>query len=890
MPRAARAVRHDSGRFLAMPLGGIGTGNLSIGADGGLRQWQLHNIGNHLGTLPDTFFALRASRIEPPLDVVRVLQAPPPPADAPRTPLVNDDEVPGWQRALLEQEQGVKATVMRATYPFAEVQYVDQELPLDVRMEAFTPLTPLDESDSSLPVALFTFALTNNGDIDVQGYLGGTLQNCVGGDGITQPDGNRSPLYGGNVNRLRRTSRWSSVVLENPSLPLDSPRAGQLVLAVDQDDAAVLPQMAGASDFLSFLRARHFRGRRHDLLAAQEADWQRGGSSTAVGPSAPGTTWTAGVAAPFVVRPGETVRIRFMYAWHFPNRYVNFEQFGRPRPEHGLTRFWLGNAYTRRFADAVAAAEHVQARWAELEERSKAWRDLLLDSTLPLDVVEHLAAQPSLLRSPTCFQTADGRFYGFEGVLGASTTMWAGATGGSCPLNCTHVWNYEQTLSRLFPGLERDMRDTELEVMQAPEGYVPHRVIVPTYLRQMWDELIGGPEEPALDGMLGVLLKSYREVRQGAELEWLRRQWPRLERLLDHIVQKWDPSRTGVLRGIQPSTHDIDLTGVNSYMGTYWLAALRAVEEMAILLEEKDAASAARQLFEAGSKAYDELLWNGEYYEQVLDENDDRTFQWLTGCLSDQLIGQWWAHQLDLGYILPEEHVRTALASVVRYNLKEGFRGFEHGFRVYADEDDTGLLMCSWPRGGRPEIPTRYCDEVWTGIEYQVAAHCLREGLEDEAWRILHGLWARHDGRRRNPYNEIECGDHYARAMAGWSVLEALTGQVYDAQSARLALGGPGAIEDCRVPVVLAEGWGRYDVSPTSARLTCVHGRLSLRELRLEGMAQALPDEDRGRWEVRLGDDVLGTEVRVEGGALFVTLPATVDVVPGGALAVTVVR
>jgi non-lysosomal glucosylceramidase len=887
MPRAARAVRHDSGRFLAMPLGGIGTGNLAIGADGGLRQWQLHNIGNHLGALPDTFFALRVSRIEPPLDVVRVLQAPPPPADAPRTPLVNDDEVPAWQRALLEQEQGVEGTVVRATYPFAQVEYVDRELPLEVSMEAFTPMTPLDEADSSLPVALFTFSLTNNGDIDVHGHLGGTLQNCVGGDGITTPEGNRSPLYGGNINRVRRNPSWSSVVLENPSMPIDAAGAGQLVLAVDQDDASVLPQMASASDFMSFLRARHFRGRRQDFLALHEADWQRSGVSSAVGPSSPGTTWTAGIAAPFVVRPGATVRIRFMYAWHFPNRYVNFEQFGGFRPEHGLTRFWLGNAYTRRFPDAVAAAEHVQARWNELEDRSSAWRDILLDSTLPLDAVEHLAAQPSLLRSPTCFQTADGRFYGFEGVLGASTSMWAGTSGGSCPLNCTHVWNYEQTLSRLFPGLERDMRDTELEVMQAPEGYVPHRVIVPTYLRQLWDEPIGGPEEPALDGMLGVLLKSYREVRQGAGLEWLRGQWPRLERLLDYVVGKWDPERTGVLRGVQPSTHDIDLTGVNSYMGTYWHAALRAVEEMAILLDDNEVAGSARQLFEAGSKAYDDLLWNGEYYEQVLDEGDDVTFQWLTGCLSDQLIGQWWAHQLDLGYILPEDHVRTALASVVRYNLKESFRGFEHGFRVYADEDDTGLLMCSWPKGGRPEIPTRYCDEVWTGIEYQVAAHCLREGLVDEAWRVLRGLWARHDGQRRNPYNEIECGDHYARAMAGWSVLEALTGQVYNAQWQRLALGVPTA-EACRVPVVLAEGWGRYDASRDRAELTCVHGRLTLRELRLNGLAAGLAAGDLAGVDVRLGDRVLDAQVRVDGAALVVTWTAAVDVVAGETLGVTV--
>ena len=107
------------------------------------------------------------------------------------------------------------------------------------------------------------------------------------------------------------------------------------------------------------------------------------------------------------------------------------------------------------------------------------------------------------------------------------------------------------------------------------------------------------------------------------------------------------------------------------------------------------------------------------------------------GCLADQLIGQWWAHLLELGHLLPDEHVRTALRTIVSANLRHGFRDFEHGFRVFADGDDTGLLICTWPDGGRPEVPVRYADEVWTGIEYEVAALCLFEGLVDEARAVL---------------------------------------------------------------------------------------------------------------------------------------------------------
>lgn len=271
-------------------------------------------------------------------------------------------------------------------------------------------------------------------------------------------------------------------------------------------------------------------------------------------------------------------------------------------------------------------------------------------------------------------------------------------------------------------------------------------------------EFIGGPDQPALDGMLGAVLKTYREYRGGGR-EWLRRYWPAVVRLLDHVRASWLEESTGLLVGIQPSTHDIDLCGVNPYRGTLWLAALRAAEEMALQLDEPDAAPGPHRVtFERASASYGAELWNGEYYEQKLREWDRTDHQWVRGCLSDQVIGRWWAHQLDLGPLLPVEHVRSALRAVVKYNLRHGFRDFEHPFRVYADGDDTGLLMCSWPDGGRPDVPTRYADEVWTGIDYQVAARCLWEGMRDEARQILDGMWDRHDGRRRNPYNEIEYG------------------------------------------------------------------------------------------------------------------------------------
>ncbi|MFG1816398.1 GH116 family glycosyl hydrolase [Kribbella sp. NPDC049174] len=807
----------DKLTHFALPLGGLGTGTVALAGNGALRQWQLHNIGNHEGHVPDSFFALRLSQVEPPMDEIRLLQGPL--REPSNTPLVTDDAVPAGEKRLHELLRPVGEATVSAVYPRARVDY-ETDLPLDLSMEVFNPLVPADAAASSQPVVAFTFTLQNTGEFALHGLLAGALQNSVGWDGVTPIDGVSCALYGGNTNRVRQSEQWTSLVMENTALAADHPGAGQLVLSTESTIPLSYPQWSTPEQFVTYLAGRPTRR-----------------PFPADGPSAPGTTWNGGLAAPFRLEPGETVQLRFLIAWHFPNRFVDFQQFG-PRRDYGHSRFWLGNAYTRRTPDAVAVTESFIARWPELQAHTTAWADAFESSSLPGEAGSRLAALVADVRSPTVFQTAGDTVLGFEGVLGASTGMWGGRYGGSCPLNCTHVWNYEQTLSRLFPSLERNMRDTEYDVMQAPEGYIPHRVIAPTYHRQLWDVVIGGPEEPALDGMLGNVLKTYREVRQGAGLEWLTQRWPNVQRLLTHIRTKWDSDNTGVLRGIQPSTHDIDLCGVNTFMGTLWLAALRAAEEMALLLGEdgKD----YRMLFEAGSKAYDELLFTGEYYRQVLSPDEKPDFQWGDGCLADQLIGQWWAHQLDLGYILPADHVKTALRNVVRHNLRKGFEGFDHPYRVFADGNDTGLLMCTWPYGGRPDIPTRYCDEVWTGSEYQVAAHCLYEGLVDEGFQILQGLWDRYDGSRRNPFNPIECGDHYIRNAAGWTVLEALAGFRYDALSGTLTFAPLDVARSdgvWQLPFVAGTGWGVATSTPDSITLTCHAGHFDLQAVHVDGTA-----------------------------------------------------
>lgn len=793
-----RAELHPA---VAMPVGGIGTGSIAICSDGAWRQFQMMNLGKHTGDLPGTFMALRVMRHVPVFDETMVLQQARDDGVRPATPMVDDDVVPGWQRRLVGEVGGTRTT-MSATYPVATVRH-DTGSDVDVTVRTTSPMQPTDLDASGVPVVMVEVTLTNRAPVPSRTWLSHSLLNSVGLDPHVNPRGVRAAGLGGNVNTFERRERGGLIRMENPSVDPSSPWFGQLALACEADLVVALPSFEEPTELTEAMGLLAPWGDHTHLDAGGDAQFaQPSGPTDRFGPTTPGRSAAGALIAYTELAPGESRTVRFVIAWHFPNRYVDFVQFGPPRPEHGRTRFWLGNHYATKWRDAVTVADDVLAHWPHHWGPAERWAETMDRLPLPERWRTHLATQAVTLRTPTALRTFDGACYGFEGVLGASTGMWSGHAGGSCAMNCTHVWNYAQAAGAIWPAWERSMRETELDVMLAPSGALPHRVYLPSYLRQLGDGPIGGPEHPALDGMCGAVLKVYRELRRGAfGLDWVERRWQSICAIMDHIAATWDPGGTGLLHGIQPSTHDIGLSGSNTFMGTYWLAALRAAEEMGRLLGDDGRAEAWRERFEVSRRALDEACFRDGYYVQLPDPELGDRDQWGDGCLSDQLIGQWWAHQLDLGHLLPEEHVREALRNVVRHNLVDDPPTPED--RRFAVEGERGLVLCTWPRGGRPEHPTMYSDEVWTGSEYQVAAHCFQEGLDEEGTAIVEALWSRHDGRRRNPFNEVECGDHYVRAMAGWSVLEARLGMAWNALSGEFRVGGDGVF-----PLLTGSGWG----------------------------------------------------------------------------------
>jgi non-lysosomal glucosylceramidase len=245
-----------------------------------------------------------------------------------------------------------------------------------------------------------------------------------------------------------------------------------------------------------------------------------------------------------------------------------------------------------------------------------------------------------------------------------------------------------------------------------------------------------------------------------------------------------------------------------------------------------------------GRSALDALLWNGEYYEQAVDLALYPEHNWASGCRADQLLGQWWAYLLGLGELLPVDHVRAAAQSIVRHNYRHGLAGHSQQPRAFVTDDDQGLLNCTWPRGGRPAVPTPYSDEVWTGIEYEVAALLLYAGEHDSAVRLVEAVRARYNGRKQSPWNDIECGDHHVRAMSAWALLEAAAGFDYDAGAAALGFAPARTPENFHAPFVTRAGWGGFrqtvSAGQQSARLQLAYGSFILRRLRLRAAGTLL--------------------------------------------------
>ncbi len=583
-----------------------------------------------------------------------------------------------------------------------------------------------------------------------------------------------------------------------------APGFGTLALATLGPEPSVLP---GFEDWDSAWQTFSVQGR-----------FERVENASATKPSPAGRTLNGAVASTVTIPAGGSVEIPFLLAWHYPNKYSS--------PDRNGDETWMGCHYATRWADAEAVVRESAEKFDELRQRTASFRDLLYSSTLPWWLLDAVTANAGTIRHiGVVFRIANGDIYGWEG------------SNGCCQPTCTHVWGYEQALAHLFPALEREMRRIDYMHQQRPDGGINNRTQVPS-------PPYPTGEHPFTDGQASCILKAYREALNSPDAAFLEEYWPRVKRAVHYLMNRdarlADGQPAGILQDDQWNTYDEALHGVTTFISGYYLAALRAGEEWARRMGDSAAAEQFHAIFQRGQRKLIELCWNGQYFQQHLPDYLHRSGEVGPGCMADQLIGQWWAHQLGLGYILPKEMVLSSLKAIFKYNFKSDLTGWRHSPRAFAGAKDKGLIICTWPKGGRPPRVMLYSDEVWTGIEYQVAALMIYEGLLEEGLAIVKGARDRYDGVPRppiprNPWNEIECGGHYARAMSSWSLLLALSGWRYDGPRRALHLAPCYEPKDFRCLFTGPEGWGALAQSRTALtqrnQIRLQEGRLLLSQI-----------------------------------------------------------
>lgn len=801
---------------IAFPMGGMGAGMICLEGSGALSKFSLRQ-----GECASEKRVFAAVAFKGPKTAARILEGP-----VPRWKL--RPQFPGLDGQTCWGLPRFHAARFQAAFPFASVYLTDNELPLEVTIAGWSPFFPNDVDNASLPVAGLEYEFLNRSDSTIEAVFSFNAENFLAEPEPSPDDPRAEPL-----DRILPIA--SGFVLYGAGNKARPWNEGSCAAWVDNAKAEV--DYAWPLDSLAQFWRQFSEGEVRPRPPLPDR------------PAAGGS-----ILVPFTLGPGKTTTIAVRLAWYVANsnlyaptkglREGKFVAYPTPAEHY---RPW----YTARFKDIGAVVKYWQENYGPLRQSAQLFSKTFHDCTLSPEVLEAISANLSILKSPTVLRQRDGRLWGWEGsVLGSPEEDETGISGTT-----THVWNYAQTFAHLFPKLERGLRETEFGPDQNEEGLqycrtpLPIRPVEPAHTF---------PDGPAADGQLGGILKVYREWRISGDTNWLRRLWPKVRASLDYCIRTWDPEHRGRIEEPHLTTYDMEFWGADSYCTSLYLGALKAGILISNALEQP--VSLYVELLRKGRTQMETQLFNGEFFVQntewkhlrttfpspnnpwtelyskspdwrELRDNEGPVGQYGPGCLSDGVMGEWLCLMSGVEPVLDLQKVRSHLTAVHRYNLKKDLT--DHGNFVratFACGEESGLLLCSWPRGGRPSVPMLYSDEVWTGVEYQVASHLIALGQIEAGTNIVKAVRKRYDGRTRNPFSEIEQGEWYARAMSSYGLLQAFSGARFDAVEQVLHL-NPSIRGDFRCFISTATGFGTVGVRKGEPFVEVAHGEIPYRKI-----------------------------------------------------------
>ena len=815
---------------VAMPIGGLGAGNVCLSGFGSIRDYSIRHrpdnscLPDHHGDR-DAAFALL--HIRGPKPVTRLLEGPIPPE------MIYDQGLQAQGHRNGDCHEGLprfRSSVFAGEFPFGHVLLEDPEVPLRARVTGFNPFIPLDDKNSGLPCAILEYTFENRTEKKVEFEFSFHLSHLCR-EGADRWRGTRSSAIPGRGVFFTNTEDVRSEAFGSACL-------------------------MALTDKVKF-KAEWFRGGWFDSGSMIWKEVSTGNFQQNTGREAAGADGRNGGSILFEgsVPARGSVTFPLVMAWHFPNTLltVPLRTTGECCESSGCDaggRVAWRPYYAGVWSDAREVAAYVRRNYSSLRQRTAAFKDALFSSTLPREVLDAVSSNLAILKSPTLLRQENGNVWGWEGCF---------CHDGCCSGSCTHVWNYAQSLCHLFPALERTLREQEMLRSLNEDGHANFRSALP-------DGPVGHGAHAAADGQLGGILKTYRDWQICGDSVWLRNLYPQVRLSLEYCIRTWDPARKGLLVEPHHNTYDIEFWGPDGMCSSVYVSALSAMSAMAASLGETDDARAYGNLARRGAALMDQELYNGEFYHQKVrfknmrDPKRDQSindqvkdaartnpalarllckegpkYQYGDGCLSDGIIGAWMAELYGVETPMNRNHVRSTLRAIHKHNFRRDLSRHVNCQRPgYALGPEAGLLICSWPRGGKPSLPFVYSDEVWTGIEYQVASHLILEGMVKAGLEIVKAARSRFKGHARNPYNEYECGSFYARAMSSYSLLASLSGFRYSAVDQTLRFGPKLKKRPFVTFFSTAAGFGTISLDKTSLLVSVIEGQLAIKRIILD--------------------------------------------------------
>ncbi len=804
--------KKDYLKEISFPLGGIGSGSVGLAGNGSLVDWEIFNRPSK-GSL-NGYSHIAVKVIKNGEVFSKVLNSD-----------LNKDLTGNLgQQSWFGFGHGPNEHTMRGfphfkncefngEFPIAELKFTDDEFPGEVHLTAFNPFIPLDSKNSSIPSAFFEISYKNptNCKIEFQSIFS-----------LSNP-------YTNSIHTKKDNGSFTSIKLKNSGVPESSVEYGDLSISCENPDIIQQYWYRGASSidhikmfWYEFSKNKEMKNRVYDEAGTENKY---------------GIHDAASIGKTIILNPGEAAKIRFVLSWNVPRTY----EYLTNSPEAPETRCWK-NYYATVFRDSVESGVYSLKNWEYLYGKTVEFKNELFASTVEDIIKDAISSTISVLKSPTVLRLENGEFYGFEGCH---------TTKGSCRGTCQHVYNYAYALCFLFPDLERTIRDLEFKYETNEFGGTFFRLGLPLGTESI-------EKRSCVDGQMGMVIKTYREWKISGDNQWLKSIWDDVKKVLEYAwhpknPHRWDLNKDGVMEGRQHHTLDTELFGPSAWLQGFYLAALKAASEMAEFLGDNDKQKEYRELYEKGKKWTTENLFNGEYFFHKIDLNDksipksfdcadiywddelnEITKQIGEGSSIDQLTGQWHATLCGLGNIFDLEQTNKALKSMYKYNFKKSMREVTNFGRIFAANDECGTIMCDYPDGTyEPRMPIGYCEECMTGFEYQFAGMLLSRGFKDEALNVIKAVRDRYDGKKRNPWNEIECGSNYARSMASFALLPIISGFYFDLPHNTIGFNPLYDTDDFKCIWSLGTGWGNIEINKSFIRLNIKSGSLALSQIKL---------------------------------------------------------